>query len=228
MLRLAFAIVTWAATQSCVSPPPALLDGPGPLTPGEVDAVLEAASKVIVGKSFMSYGGFGGGTFTVGEGPRVRSAYYGDRATEWTGTAARRCDGTPMDGELSLEWAMDRSGWTATATADNQPRLLDAMFELWSVEIELVEDAGFREVDGIRLRGLRYPFQPHQGAQFEASSQSIWFDPRTRLPVRYEIEIRSPEPMDYGYFLAYAPGWAGGPDPTAERPDCIPPFTFPR
>jgi hypothetical protein len=95
------------------------------------------------------------------------------------------------------------------------------MFDLWRLPTTSVNDAGLRQIDGIDARGLRYPYVPPAGAQFEASSQSLWFDLRTGLPLRHEIEIKSPEPIDYGYFLVHLPGWQAGPDAAAPRPDCI-------
>lgn len=212
------------ATISLQAPGPtatAVLAQQAELSPDEIARLLGEVSRELVGKSFFTYGGFGGGALTVGAGPRVRMIRQGDRVEEWLGVPARRCDGERLDGELMVEWRSERSGWRATARATSTPRVLDGMFELWQLEPELIGDAGFREIDGIKVRGLRYPYEPAPGMQFEASWQSVWFDVRTALPVRYEIAIEAPEAMDYGYFFAHAPGYEIRPDTGLARPDCV-------
>ncbi len=199
-----------------------LLQTPGELTRADLEAIRSLTADLIVGQSFMSYGGFGGGMVTVGPGPRVRSILYGDRATEWPGLGARRCDGTELDGELILRWERAGSMWQVTAFGSTEPRVMDGMFDLWNIDAGRIEDAGFRDVDGVEARGLRYPYAVPQRADFEAQWQTIWFDTRTGLPLHYAIAIEGPEAMDYGYFLAWAPGWQREPAPEMERPDCVP------
>jgi len=226
MTKALVGVMTLALSQT--SPPGVaeLLSAPGELSPADVEAVVTLTSDLIVGKTFMSYGGFGGGTLTVGPGPRAGAMYYGDRATEWPGVPARSCDGTPQAGELVLEWELIGTTWQVTPYASPDPRVMDGMFDLWGIEPGLVQDAGSRDVEGVTLRGLRYPYAPPQGARFKAEWQTLWLDSRTGMPLRYEIAIESPDAMDYGYYFAWAPGWDRRPDSAIERPDCIP--VYPR
>lgn len=218
LVGLVALLLGWASQVS----PADLLARAEPLSREQMAALARVTGELLVGKSFITYGGFGGGTVTIGAGPRVRTVYYGNRLIEWTGAPARTCAGAEMNGGLVVEWEMDRSGWHATARASTEPRILDGMFQFWVLPATSIRDAGLREFEGLVLRGFRYPYEPPTGTRFEASWQSLWFDPRTGLPVRYEIEIEAPDEMNYGYFLAYAPGWQAGPDPTQRRPDCIP------
>lgn len=222
LARLLVASLTLLLAQGPTTALTGLLSQSEPLTRADLDALREAAAGLLENKTFFTYGGFGGGTMTVGAGPRMKAAYYGDRATEWTGLPARSCDGERLEGELVVEWESTRAGWGAAPRASTEPRIFDDMFKLWDLPASSIQDAGFQEFDGLEVRGLRYPYDPPTGSQFDASWQTLWFEPRTGLPVRYEIEVEAPEQIDYGYFLAHALGWQGGPDAAMPRPDCVP------
>lgn len=205
------------------SVPPQLdaLAAQDPLGGERLARTLEALAALLPGRSFMAYGGFGGGVVTLGPGPQVVRLDQDTRSTEWTGRPAVACDGRSLEGELALEWESGRRGWRAEASAWSRPHPFDPVLDLWRVPVGQVADAGFRDLEGLRVRGLEYPHDPPPGTRYEATRQSLWFDVHSGLPVRWELHVTGPETVSYGYYFVHAPAWDRGPGPELERPDCV-------
>lgn len=160
MKRIIGVAALLATLQAPTAPERDLLLQAETLDSEQIGTVIALTAQSIVGRTFFTYGGFGGGQLTIGDGPRLRYFRQGDRMTEWTGFPAKWCDGSAATGELVLEWQQDESGWQVKALGSDEERPFDAMFELWGQAPGKVEDAGFRYIDGIQVRGLRYPYTP--------------------------------------------------------------------
>lgn len=97
------------------------------------------------------------------------------------------------------------------------------IFELWQVRLEEIEDAGHKDIGGVKVRGLRFPYTLPANAEFQADHQVIWFDTETLLPLRWTLPVSLPEEMDYGYFFTEVPELQLGPSPQERRPNCVQP-----
>jgi hypothetical protein len=193
----------------------------GPLDRQGVAEALATVRNAAAGKTFILYGGFGGANVRLGEDGRVRFVQHGDKVTEYTYRQARGCDGELLAGTLVIEWERNRGEWTATSRESRDFEALEPVFRLLSPDPLVVEDAGLAEIEGVPVRGLSYPYEPHPNAEFQARRQIMWFDLRTLLPMRHVVLIEGPREMQYGYYLAHAPGLDIGPRPRTEAPNCV-------
>lgn len=198
-----------------------LLAAGEPLDERAIVTVLEATRTAMAHKAFTMYGGFAGGTVELDASGRPRFFQQGAQVTEWTHRRAVACDGATLAGDLVIEWEVRANAWQGHPRLSTGQEPLSPVFALWESPPGQIEDAGFREVDGVRARGLRYRYERPPTAKFEADRQVVWFDVGTLLPLRYELEIQSPEPMAYGYFLALVSGVALGPSSEIPRPACV-------
>ena len=198
-----------------------LLASPTALSEQDLATVLKATQSALANKAFFLYGGFSGGEVQLDADARLQFFRQGTTVTEWTRVPAVTCDGTALERDLIIQWERHANEWQGMAREARGHEPTSTMFTLWDVTPREIEDLGLKDIEGIGLRGLGFAYEPPARAQFDARRQVLWFDPRTLLPVRWEISLELPESIVYGYFLAYAPGLQMGPPADVQRPDCV-------
>jgi hypothetical protein len=146
---------------------------------------------------------------------------------DYTGTPARRCDGTPLAGDLVIEYeqrSTDRR-WTARARTRSSMEVLAPAFEVLAGLVPA--DSGEpRQIGDRRARAFTAPWyrtpEERQPTLAPAGRQSLWIDTMTLLPVRWSVAINAtPAPPEYNVLFTYDPSITLQPPANLVRPDCV-------
>jgi len=135
--------------------------------------------------------------------------------TEYTGRSARKCDGTPLDAELVIEYEHKSTDdrWTVKARTRSLMEALAPVFD--TLEGITPVESGNRRAFGDRVgRALVAPWKLPPGAQSSTPlpagvSQSLWIDTVSLLPLRWSISMPAvpergiPAIPDYGLSFTY-------------------------
>jgi hypothetical protein len=203
------------------------------LTAAEVAHVLAAARDAIAGRTFrLSYQPTGPGPeilmatngrprlvrtvsgYTSWSGANSNGTVTTNReyhpnvteVTEFTGQRARKCDGSPADGELVIEYVNDNDrGWIAKARTRTRSELGTPIFDMLTSAIA-VESGGSHKIGDRGARAFVAPWKPPAGAQPggplpQNLTQALWIDVETLLPLRWEIS--APTAPGYGMSFTY-------------------------
>jgi hypothetical protein len=222
----------------------------GQTTQLEIAQVLTAARAAIAGRTFrLSYqpGGPGPEVLMAADGrPRFIqtvsgytswSAVTGNSAptttreyranvqevTEFTRQAARRCDGSPITGELVIEYRNENAqGWTAKARTRTVMEVAAPVFDMLTGTTAVKHD-GIKTIGDRSARALIAPWAPPAGAQAGGPlppnlTQTLWIDVETLLPLRWEVG--APTTPGYGVSFTYETLDIRAPDGVA-APQCI-------
>jgi hypothetical protein len=134
--------------------------------------------------------------------------------TEYTGRAARKCDGTPLDVELVVEYEHKSTDdrWTVKARTRTPVELGKPVFDILAGSTP-VESGNRRSFDDRVGRALVAPWTLPPGAQQDAlppgARQSLWIDTVSMLPLQWSIAVRAapergtPAIPDYGLLFTY-------------------------
>ncbi|HEX7798003.1 MAG TPA: hypothetical protein VF456_26755 [Vicinamibacterales bacterium] len=147
-----------------------------------------------------------------GNGNRTQSQQSGHvdviTFTEYTGRSATTCDGTALDAELVIEYEHKSSDdrWTVKVRTRTAFEFGATVFDMLA-GITPVESGNRRSFDGRIGRALVAPWKLPAGAQGgppAGTSQSIWIDTVSLLPLRWTLSIPAmpdrgiPAIPDYG------------------------------
>jgi hypothetical protein len=147
-----------------------------------------------------------------GNGDRTQSQQSGHvdviTFTEYTGRSASKCDGTALDDELVIEYEHKSTDdrWSVRARTRTSFEFGATVFDMLA-GITPVESGNRRSFDGRTGRALVAPWKLPAGAQGgppAGTSQSIWIDTASLLPLRWTISIPAmpdrgiPAIPDYG------------------------------
>jgi hypothetical protein len=152
--------------------------------------------------------------------------------TDYTGRPAKTCNGTPIDGELILQYEHRSTDnrWTVQARTRRAVEELSPPFDMLAgmMTLELGER---RQVNGRPARALVAPFhpagQPLSDQPPPVMTQSLWIDTVSLLPLRWSIYVPAapaqgiPAIPDYGLFFIYDPSIDLRPPDGLSPPDCI-------
>jgi hypothetical protein len=247
------AVTIVAAMQMLAPSPRQLAHVPRPLQPAEIAIVLSGTREASAGKTFtLSFPDRVEGPQILmhgdGRPARMRTVYgisggsVGGNGThtEWhddfidlvdyTATAAKRCDGSPVTGELVITYQHRAStdAWTARAATtavdlNGLPSQIGApIFNILSGTTPVSSDV-VRETDGHLARALTAPFSPPgnygSGDSAAKPTESLWIDVDSLLPVKWEVMLEGR--VGYELVFTYAPLDLRPPE-GVEAPRCIP------
>jgi hypothetical protein len=199
------------------------------LQPAEIALVLAAVREAMSGKTLrLSYvpNGPGPEVLMAANGrPRFVRAEsgYGSPGghvrvitfTEYTGRAARNCDGTSRNDELVIEYEHKSTDnqWTVRARTRHRAEPLSPAFDILAgaVNVESGERRSFEDRVG---RALVAPWKLPAGAQPGGplptdATQSLWIDVVSLLPLRWSISVPAIQELvgsavpDYGLSFTY-------------------------
>jgi hypothetical protein len=155
--------------------------------------------------------------------------------TEYTGRAARKCDGTLLEGELVIEYehrATDNQ-WSVTGRTRSPMEPLSPPFDMLD-GTTAVQTGDWRQIGDRMTRALVAPWKLPAGVQSggptpSGMTQSLWIDTLSLLPLRWSISIPAmpdrgtPAMPDYGLSFIYDASINLRPpdDVTAPELDCI-------
>jgi hypothetical protein len=238
--------VAISSTASAQTPTPSaaeILKADRPLQINELKTVIAAAQAAMSGKVVrLSYAPGGPGPeILIGENGRPRymrgTSGYGDGGghvdvksyTEYTGRAARKCDGTPLKAELVVEYERKSidNRWTVTARAETSREVLKPLFDMLAGTAK-VELGGVRSFDDRVARALVAPWTPPPGGiggPPDGTRQSLWIDTVSLLPLRWSLLLPPgagvPEVPEYGLSFAYDASLDLRPPDGVPAPDCV-------
>lgn len=244
-----------APSQALNPPARDILNTDRPLQPAEIAAVLAATRVALSGKacrlsyvpngpgpdvlmgangrprfvraiSGYDYGSGGGGD---GSGNRTQFHQSGhvdvDTFTEYTGRSARKCDGTPLDDELVIEYEHKSTDdrWTVKARTRTLLEFAAPVFDMLA-GITPVESGNRRSFDDRVGRALVAPWKLPAGALSSAplpagARQSIWIDTVSMLPLRWSISM--PAMPEYGLSFTYDSSLDLRPPDAILSTDCV-------
>jgi hypothetical protein len=226
-----------------------------PLESAEVEAVLAASREAIADKTLtLSYPGrqdglqmlmrrdgwprivraefeLEGGTIDGTPAGAVVSERWRDRfvaIVEYTGTAARRCDGATLPGELVITYEHRQSTdvWTTDAGTHGRRAgvpIANPIFDVLSGKVPAV--SGKKTViDGRVVREFTAPFSAPSntyglGDPPAQATQTLWIEVDSLLPVRWDVtaesRITDTRVLNYSAFELRQPVGV-------EPPQCIP------
>jgi hypothetical protein len=221
------------------------------LTQAEIAQVLTAVRTALAGRTFrLSYqpGGPGPEILMAEDGrPRIVRTVSGytswsavtsngapptttreyhpnvQDVTEFTQQPARRCDGSPINGEFVVEYRNDNEhGWTAKARSRTNMEIGAPIFDLLTA-VTPVNDAGIKKLGDRGARAFVAPWSPPAGAQpggpMPANlTQTVSIDVETLLPLRWDVG--APALSGYGLSFTYETLDIRAPDGVA-APQCI-------
>ena len=256
-LVLAIALSTSMLTQTLNPSPREVVKMTRPLTQAETAAILAAARQAAAGKTFkLSYapGGMGpdlilradgrprfertvsgytswSGSATNGSVPTTQETHVDlTTFTHFTGETARSCTGSPLTGELVVEYRNEGKGWTATARLPTPHEFAAPLFDVLAGAIP-VESGGVREIGGRTARAFVSPWNPPAdtvGPTLPSNTtQTLWIDADSLLPVRWGISIPAmpdrgmPAIPDYGLAFTYDATIVLAPPDEVQPPTCI-------
>jgi len=189
-----------------------IINSPRPLVESETAIVLEHVRAVVSDKKArLSYVPGGPGPEVI-MGPtgwprsvRTTSGYdFGARdgrsghvdlitLTNYTGAASQRCDGPALNGELIIEYEYrnppDR--WTVKARTRALLEPLAPLFDALAGRTRL-QTGEQQQIDGRMARAFVAPFQIPPGGQGgppAGTTQSLWIDVETLLPLRWSLSV---------------------------------------
>ena len=184
----------------------------------------------------VSGGEFGGGWTLDGNGNRTpRPSVRVDviRFTEYTGRAARRCDGSAPGEELVIDYELRSTGgqWTVKARTRTAHEALWPAFDILAGSVT-AESGSRRTVESREARALVAPWKPPAGSQPggglpAGATQSLWIDVAAMLPLRWSIAVPAmPEHgaaaiPDYGLSFSYDPSLNLRPPDVTLPTDCV-------
>ena len=137
----------------------------------------------------------------------------------------------PAGGDLVEEYAERPDGWVTAARAATPIEPTPRLFDVLTGDAELV-DAGTRIVGGAVVRGIQAPWKAvrietptfrTEGPDIPDTTQTLWIDVETLLPMRYEIAVNIAGIGDYGYNMELTDGPDLRPPATVKAPGCIDP-----
>ena len=152
--------------------------------------------------------------------------------TDFTGTRARKCDGSALDGELVIEYEhrSDTDRWTVKARRETMHEFAGALFDVLSGSSP-IESGDRRQIGDRETRALRSAFRPPSDSNSDPvmskATQALWIDLETLLPVRWSLSIPAvpergiPAIPDYGLSFTYGAFDIRPPDGITP-PTCIP------
>src|SRR5262249_32920117 len=123
---------------------------------------------------------------------------------DYTGRPARRCDGTPLDGELVVEYrSEDGQGWTAAARTATTHEVLTPIFEMLDGGAAMatghVRTVGWRGARGRPALGsialdstVGNPLPgaaTGRAAAAPPAAQVLWIDVDALRPLRWEVSL---------------------------------------
>ena len=233
------------------------------LQPAEIAIILAASRQAVSGKTFrLSYIPKGRGPeVLMGANGRPRfvrliSGYDGSwdmsvdangisaqsqqrghvdvvTFTEYTGRSARKCDGTPLDAELVIEYEHKSNDdrWTVKARTRTPMEVLSPVFDLLA-GVTPVESGNRRVFDDRVGRALVAPWKLPAGAQSGGPlptgvRQSLWIDTVSMLPLRWSISVPAmaergiPAIPDYGLSFTYDASQDLRPPDAILTTDCV-------
>ena len=176
-------------------------------------------------------GGAGGDTSLSGRSDAVRHVDI-ITFTDFTGTPARKCDGSAIDGELVIEYEhrSDTDRWTVKARRATMHEFAGALFDVLSGSSP-IESGERRRIGDRETRALRSAFRPPSDSNSDPvmseATQSLWIDLETLLPVRWSLSIPAvpergiPAIPDYGLSFTYGAFDLQPPDGITP-PTCLP------
>jgi hypothetical protein len=197
----------------------------------DVAAVFRAARRAIADRPFrLVAGAFAGGPeFQFDSDGALEFARNWDPdpvLTEYTRTPARRCDGSPLAGQLVIEFSTRRGVPVARARAS---RAVEQPYA-YAVRALLASD-GFSDA-GLSATGERAfsaPWTPPGGtyAADVSGAQTLWLDAATLLPRRLEVTLHAPlggatpERVPIVYDVQFDPSITFRAPPDIPRPTCV-------
>jgi hypothetical protein len=230
---------------------------PRPLATAEVDRLLDAMRRALDGKTltvtfpgredgpeflmgpdgrprFLRLhleieGGIVGGVVPGGP-PPIETTYHIDETdvVDYTGIAARRCDGSAADGDLVITYHHDNTTGRWRATAGTRPDGHIGPFtapyaDLLAGRVRASSPAPVDLNRGLS-RGFTAPFSAPRttfglGEHPEGATQTLWVDADSLLPLRWEVAQHGE--VTYTLVFNYKPLHLGPPE-GIEPPRCVP------
>ena len=249
------ALMIVVAIQSPTLSPRQLATLARPLQPAEINAVLGASRAAIANKTFtLSYlgredgleilmrtdgwprivrgeGDLEGGIVAGTAGGAVTVTRWRDHfidIVEYTGAAARGCDGATVPGELVITYEHRRSTntWTAHAGTKGERAgvpVFNPVFDVLTGRAPAVSEET-TVIEGRTERGFTAPFSapPNTYGLTDPTlqaNQTLWIDVDSLLPVRWEVTAGGK--VTDTRVLSYKPLGLRPPD-GVEPPRCIP------
>jgi len=203
-------------------------NGPGP------DVLMGANGRPRFVRAISGYDYRSGAVGADGNGNGTQSQQTGHvdviTFTEYTGRSASKCDGTPLDDELVIEYEHKSTddGWTVRARTRTPFEFGATVFDMLA-GITPVESGDRRSLDGRIGRALVAPWKLPAGTQGGAPAgarQSIWIDTVSLLPLRWTLSMpvtpeRKPAIPDYGLSFTYDASLVLRPPEATLATDCI-------
>lgn len=228
------------------------------LLPAEVAQVLEAARQAAAGKAFRAaYVPGGPGIDYVmradGRPEWMRTASGADSISEivgpgqralvpraehidlldivhYTGTPARSCDGSPLAGELVIEYERKTppGAWTVRARTRGDIEPGGPIFDMLA-GARTLEPGEIRDVDGRRARAFVAPWVAPANSTGGpmGAPQSLWIDVESLLPTRWSLSLKPPADValpanvEYGMSFTYDASIDVRPPDGVAVPDCV-------
>jgi hypothetical protein len=205
-------------------------DGPGP------DIVVGADGRP---RMVRTVGGITGGMISA-DGIQTTWQKTIEMIADYTSTPARRCDGTPLDGELVIEYRNENdSGWKAIARAATGLAAAARPLAMVS-QLPRMESGGMKTFGDRRARAIVAPWTPPSGtierdavigdpfpnavprlgATPLRASQTLWIDVDSLQPIRWSASAPGgpTDALTFTYDLSPEPKIPDGIAP----PDCVP------
>jgi len=238
-------VTVTAAAQTINPSPQSLIGQKRALLPAEIAQVLAAARHALDGQKFRLAYVAGGPGIDVIAGPngwpRWKQSTHGVESSssvagssngvswsqqtrehfdlitivEYTDTAARSCDGKPLDGNLIVEYERKTppGTWTAKARTRSAVEELSPLFDTLSDDT-LSSSGELRTVNGRTARAFTAPYKVPASsgvvtfsAPPSAITKTLWLDVESLLPLRWAVSVPAQANMpplpDYGLSFSY-------------------------
>jgi hypothetical protein len=205
-------------------------DGPGPdilVGPDGRPRLVRAIGDIV-------------GGIVGGDGVSTISRTRIEWITAYTGTAARRCDGSAVEGELVIEYRNENdSGWKAIARAATGLAAAARPLAMLS-QLPGMESGGMKTFGERRARAIVAPWTPPSGtiernavigdplpnavprlgATSPRASQTLWIDVDSLQPIRWSASAPGgpTDALTFTYDVSPEPKIPDGIAP----PDCVP------
>lgn len=171
------------------------LSDAAPLGADEIARALQAVKESVAGHALRITLGRGmGPEFLLDADAHIRFSRSRTNNAEVIseyGSPARYCDGSPMRGEMVVEYRREGDGWTMSTRASTPLEVGTPIFSLLSDAGVALADGGIFD-DG-RTRALTAPWSPPgQEKQDARGTQRLVIDIESLRPVRWEVSANAP------------------------------------